>query len=369
MAVAVEMAAHPATDLFPMMGDEELGRLAADIRERGLLVPIVTHQGKVLDGRNRLRACQIAGVEPQTEPWTGIGSPTAWVISINLHRRHLTASQRAAIAVDAEALFAREAKERQGTRTDIKEKVPESVGQARDQAAAMFNVNPHYVTDAKKLAAESPDLFESVRQGDQTITEAKRKAKERKRETKRADNRALVEQTTPPERVALGRFETVVLDPPWDWGDEGDADQLGRARPTYATMPIAEIAALPVPDLAANNAHLYLWITNRSLPKGFALLEAWGFRYVTCLTWCKPSFGMGNYFRGQTEQVLFGVRGSQPLLRKDVGTWFAAARGIEHSSKPDAFYALVESCSPGPWLEMFQRRPRPGWVGWGAEVQ
>jgi N6-adenosine-specific RNA methylase IME4 len=161
---------------------------------------------------------------------------------------------------------------------------------------------------------------------------------------------------------------TVVLDPPWDWGDEGDSDQLGRARPTYATMTIEEIAALPIPAVAAANAHIYLWITNRSLPKGFALLESWGFRYITMLTWVKPSFGMGNYFRGSTEQVLFGVKGSLPLLRNDVGTHFLADRAGQHSSKPPAFFDLVETCSPGPWLEMFSRQPRPGWAAWGAEA-
>jgi N6-adenosine-specific RNA methylase IME4 len=132
-------------------------------------------------------------------------------------------------------------------------------------------------------------------------------------------------------------------------------------------MSIEQIEALPISDLADKNAHIYLWITNRSLSKGFRLLEAWGFRYVTCLTWIKPSFGMGNYFRGSTEHVLFGVRGSLPLLRADVGTHFAAPRPGEHSSKPDAFYKLVESCSPGPWLEMFSRQQRPGWTTWGAE--
>jgi len=85
------------------------------------------------------------------------------------------------------------------------------------------------------------------------------------------------------------------------------------------------------------------------------------------VTWCKPSIGLGSYFRGSTEHFLFGVRGTLPLLRRDVGTWFDADRG-ENSEKPEKFYQLVESCSPGPWLEMFARRERPGWKYWGAEV-
>ncbi len=105
------------------------------------------------------------------------------------------------------------------------------------------------------------------------------------------------------------------------------------------------------------------------LPQSFALLYAWGFRYAGFLTWCKPNIGMGAYFRGQTEHVIFGVKGSQPLKRHDVGTWFAAPVGPKaHSSKPPSFYELVESCSPGPYLEMFSREQRDGWLMWGADA-
>lgn len=223
----------------------------------------------------------------------------------------------------------------------------------------------------RQLAADRDRVVEQIRTAtdpeELSRTRLLRTEKEHRRDARRDENRVLVEQA--PRLADLGeRFSAIVLDPPWDWGDEGDADQLGRARPTYATMPLEEIAAEPIGELAAENAHLYLWITNRSLPKGFGLLERWGFRYVTMLTWVKPSIGMGNYFRGSTEQVLFGVRGSLPLLRADVGTYFMAPRPPQHSQKPDEFYALVESCSPGPWLEWPARRARPGWVVSGAEV-
>ena len=133
-------------------------------------------------------------------------------------------------------------------------------------------------------------------------------------------------------------------------------------------MSIDELMALPVTDCADEDAHLYLWVTNLALPCAPALVEHWGFRYATCLTWNKPSFGMGYYFRGQTEHILFGVRGSQALRRHDVGTSFHWDRGGPHSTKPLEFFDLVESCSPGPYLEMFARPPRPGWTVWGAEA-
>lgn len=225
-------------------------------------------------------------------------------------------------------------------------------------------------SQAQKLAALPVEEFEKVAARETSLTEVKREIKERAREQHREQNRVVVEQTKPVDLWASGaKFSTIVIDPPWDWGDEGDIDQMGRARPTYQTMPISDLAALPIASVADADSHMYLWITNRSLPKGFALLDGWGFRYITCITWVKPSFGMGNYYRGQTEQVLFGVRGSLMLRRRDAATVIHAPRGSGgHSSKPDEFYAMVESCSPGPYLDMFSRRDRPGWRSWGAEV-
>lgn len=145
---------------------------------------------------------------------------------------------------------------------------------------------------------------------------------------------------------------------------------MGRAKPDYATMPLEDLFRLPIPELSDEDCHLYLWVTNRSLPKAFDLMETWGFRYITALTWPKPWYGLGNYFRGQTEHVLFGVKGSQPLRRKDASTLLPAwNRGPDgHSSKPPEFYRLVESCSPGPYLDMFSRNRPADWIGWGADA-
>ena len=294
-------------------------------------------------------------------------------------RRHLSSSQKAVIALDILPMLEAEAHERKRIGAENRhnnsqdvEQVPHpgrESGKARDAVAKITGTNPRYVSDAKKLSAEAPDLLDDVRTGNKSITLAKRELKERDREQVRQANRELVNNTMPlAETAPVARYQTVVLDPPWDWGDEGDCDQYGRARPTYATMSLSEIMALPINDLIQPNAHIYLWITNRSLPKGFDILEQWGFRYITVITWVKPSFGMGNYFRGSTEHILFGVRGSLPLLRKNAPTHLYADRPGKHSGKPDEFYDMVQTCSPGPWLEMFSRKPRNGWVAWGAEA-
>jgi N6-adenosine-specific RNA methylase IME4 len=205
-----------------------------------------------------------------------------------------------------------------------------------------------------------------TRAGFRTTVQRKKKAKEHDRH--RAENAKKV-ATVPDPTTLESVFSTIVVDPPWDWGDEGDGNQFGRAKHQYKSWSIEQIEALPVLKLADKDCHLYLWITNRSMPKGFRLLDAWGFRFVTILTWPKPSFGMGNYFRGQTEHVLFGVRGSLELKRKNASTllptWKRGPGG--HSSKPPEFLEFAESCSPGPYLEMFSRSKRKGWSSWGED--
>lgn len=224
------------------------------------------------------------------------------------------------------------------------------LGKSRDEYDA-------FVADAVELAsilkAEPHLLFD---------TNLKRLINEAKRRRERFNDKCGVAKVQP---IPDGPFSTISIDPPWDWGDEGDSEQFGRAMPTYKTMPFAEIKNLPVLSRAKPDCHLYLWITNRSLPKGFELLDTWGFRFITLLTWGKPHYGMGNYFRGQTEQIMFGVKGSLPLLRHDVGTLFQFNRGNNHSSKPDGIFDVLASCSPEPRLEMFARTPHEGWIPWG----
>lgn len=230
---------------------------------------------------------------------------------------------------------------------------------------------PHWRTlyELTKLSDEefNAKLIDGTINPEMERKDAAHARKEQEREARRVANRAKIANLAGDVIPLDLKFPTIVIDPPWDWGDEGDVDQLGRAKPDYATMTIEQLMDFTmVSDHADVDCHLYLCITNRSLPKGFALLERWGFRCVTMLTYVKPSFGMGNYFRGQTEQILFGVKGSQPLKRKDVGTAFHLPRGTDgHSSKLAEMFEMIESVSPGPYFEIFSRCERPDWTSWG----
>src|SRR5258708_31617474 len=110
-------------------------------------------------------------------------------------------------------------------------------------------------------------------------------------------------------------------------------------------------------------------VTNKSLPKGFILLERWGFRYAACMTWCKPTMTSGNYFCFSSDHILFATRGSLELARRDVGTWFDWPARAMDREKPDQFYDLVKTCSPGPYAVLFSRKPRDGWFCWTGEIE
>jgi N6-adenosine-specific RNA methylase IME4 len=138
-------------------------------------------------------------------------------------------------------------------------------------------------------------------------------------------------------------------------------DFVGRGRPDYACMTQEELLALPVADWAEKNCHLYLWVTNAMFPEAIALMAKWGFRHNTVLTWAKPHYGMGTHFRGQTEHVIFGIRGTLAARASNISTLFEAPAG-KHSEKPDKFYEIVRAASYPPYGEAFQRKARSDFV-------
>lgn len=180
----------------------------------------------------------------------------------------------------------------------------------------------------------------------------------------------------PPLPSIAGGFKTILADPPWRFSNRtGKVAPEHRRLDRYGTMDLEAIKALPVGDVAAGDAHLYLWVPNALLIEGIEVLQAWGFRYVSNIIWAKrrkdggpDGRGVGFYFRNVTEPILFGVRGSMRTLAPARSTVnMIETRKREHSRKPDEQYELIESCSPGPYLELFARYARPGWSAWGNE--
>jgi N6-adenosine-specific RNA methylase IME4 len=174
-----------------------------------------------------------------------------------------------------------------------------------------------------------------------------------------------------------GQFGTVLADPPWQFSNRtGKMAPEHRRLQRYPTMKLQEIMELPVSQIAAEKSHLYLWVPNALVLEGLEVMKRWGFTYKTNIVWYKvrkdggpDGRGVGFYFRNVTELVLFGVRGKLRTLRPGrTQVNILATRKREHSRKPDELYDIIESCSPGPYLELFARHERKNWTQWGNEV-
>ena len=168
------------------------------------------------------------------------------------------------------------------------------------------------------------------------------------------------------------KYHTIYADPPWL--ERGGGKIKRGADRHYPLMKTSEIMALDIAGICADDAHLYLWVTNNFLPDGLKVMEAWGFRYVTTITWMKDRQGLGQYFRGITEHCLFGVKGHLPYKLDENGkrcqglTGFTAPR-TEHSRKPEEMRDMIRRVSYGPYVELFAREPHEGWDVWGDEVK
>lgn len=180
------------------------------------------------------------------------------------------------------------------------------------------------------------------------------------------------------DKTLQRQFGTILIDPPWRFTNRtGKISPEHKRLHRYDTMSFQEIGQLPVNELVASKAHLYMWCPNALLPEGLTIMNQWGFKYKSNIVWYKirkdggpDGRGVGFYFRNVTELLLFGVKGSIRTLnpgRTQVN--IISTRKQEHSKKPIEAYELIERCSIGPFLELFAREKREGWMQWGNELE
>jgi ParB-like chromosome segregation protein Spo0J len=244
------MQVHPVAALFPMLAEEELRELAEDIKANGLLHPIVIQGDMLLDGRNRLAACQQAGVAPTYREYEG-DSPFQFILSANLHRRHLNPSQKAVLAADIEPYFAEEAKKRMvtsapgvyGGKPPV-ESLPQAVLKSRDQAAAAVGVSGKMVSDAKAIKRDAPEQLDKIKRGETTVNKAKKAIKAQKQE---ASRRTLIEagkQVEPSDRwhiyhadmqkwTAPRQYDCIITAPPCAKGNLSLLEVLAEKAPEW----------------------------------------------------------------------------------------------------------------------------------------
>ena len=365
------IAFHEYADLFPLSSDEELETLAADITQNGQRYPVLLYEGKILDGRNRYRACGLADIKPVMEEYTG-PDPLGMVISLNLRRRHLSESQRAMIASNV-------ANMRQGERTDLLQICRRS----QSEAAEMLNVSLRSVASAAKVKEYGiPELGEAVTRDEISVSEAAKLAEMepefQKRVMKKVSSgeakkvkdavRRVKHEDRPNIPAPAGKYRVIYADPPWKYGNSG-LDDYGHAERHYPTMSIKELSALPVKELTEDNAVLFLWATSPLLEECFEVIRAWGFEYKTSFVWDKVGHNMGHYNSVRHEFLLVCTRGS---CTPDNLKLFDSVQTIEksgrHSEKPEEFRQIIDTLyTYGNKIELFARQPAKGWVVWGNE--
>lgn len=421
---------HPLADMFPLVEGEEFAALVEDVREHGLREPIRLWRGAILDGRNRYRAlvaaerisrdCRAAhliadrlAIDCSSVPVEGL---PRLVVSLNLRRRHLSASQRALVAAE----FARLT--HGGVRVRAEQEANLPLDQARiADAAGALQVSPRMVREARGLMAEAPaeviadvraghlavhDARDTVRQARAAlghrgealdpdavaeayrVIRAEREADEARKKAARlaarlaarAERQEALAGKIVEANAALAieerRYGVIYADPEWQWEAYSEAGMSRAAENHYPTSRTEDIAARPVGRLAARHCVLLLWATAPRLPDALAVLSAWGFTYKSHLVWVKRApdgalqQGTGYWARNAHELLLIGTRGAPPCPAMGMqGPSVVEAERGAHSAKPVCFAEWIEAHWPDvPKIELNARVARAGWVAWGAEA-
>lgn len=380
------MEFHEAANIFPLLEGKEFNELVKDIEQNGLMQPILVDAKTqtIIDGRNRYRACQVAMVKPVFDWWEG-DDPVSFVVSLNLHRRHLNESQRAMVAAKIANL---EKGDNQHTQI---------CGTSQAQAAEQLQVSERSVSAAKRTVDRgTPELVQAVERGEVAVSTAAvitelpkeeqaeviakgekeilakakeiRQAKTDQRRAERIERVQIATHEPTPLEQLNKRYPVIYADPPWQYDFAKDsADEIEEH---YPTMSITEICALPVSDICTNDAVLFLWTTSPKLPEAFKVLDWWGFTYRTCQIWDKEWIGPGYYFRQQHEILIVATKGNLPV--PEPSNRFPSVyreRRTEHSKKPQKYYEFIDAMYPElPKIELFSRNTREGWDVWGNQV-
>ena len=362
---------HPLADIFPEMSDIELGSLADDIAENGVLHTLVLYEGKILDGRHRYWAAQAAGIDPADIPTRELPAgtdPVSYVVSTNIKRRHLDETQRSMIAGRLPRLQHGQKTSDEGSQTKS----------SLSERAAMLNVGTTSVKAAEKvLESGAPELIAAVDAGEVSVSDAAKvagfphEAQVAVLEAHRAgsgatlasarklsENAELAAQPAPD--FPQGKYATIVIDPPW---------QVDTELP-YPTMSLDEIAELDLPSLAADDCWLFLWTLHKYHQDCFRLLDRWGFRYRWQMIWGKDS---GRQFQGTPatnyEGCIIASKGAPRFATTKDFALLNQWPTREHSEKPIEFYELLARVTPAPRIDIFGRTAREGFEGWGKEYQ
>jgi N6-adenosine-specific RNA methylase IME4 len=371
---SVKMEFHEIANLFPMMTEDRLISLAENIKAEGLHHPLIIYEGKILDGRNRYKACEMAGVEPSYEGFNG-NNPWEYVWSENAERRDITDDKRYLIwkkkcekseaweaqktAIHAEANRKRSESQAGIPKSEMKERACTTSSRTSGQPeriakAEASRTNRGAVARGDVLAENRPDLADRVIYNDLSMTAALREMKRDALKDKVQD-------------IPSGKYRIIYADPPWSYSNSG-LDDYGHAERHYPTMSIDDICNIPIPE-TEDNAVLFIWVTSPMLEDSFKVIKAWGFKYKTSFVWDKVKHNFGYYNSVRHELLLIATKGSCVPDNKELHDSVVSIERKIHSEKPEEFRKIIDSLySSGNRIELFARTEKDGWDAWGNEA-
>ncbi|HEV7344172.1 MAG TPA: MT-A70 family methyltransferase [Devosia sp.] len=399
----MSIPAHPYAELFPMLSVSDGASLREDLASSGQRERIILLDGMVLDGRNRQQQLEALGLVDGEVPPEGSdlwltryrrflpaqdGDPLAFVLSLNLHRRHLDDSQRAMVAARIANLGNGQKKSsanlQSTTQPDAADRLhvsTRSVASAREviehgapeliarvdagevAVSAAADVAKLPVDEQLRILREShPREFRAAAKEHRGVVQAEKKERRAEREAELGARQAAL-----PDK----RFGVVLADPEWKFVPYSAESGMDRAADNhYPTSTLDVIKSRPVADIAADDCALLLWATVPMLPQALEVMAAWGFAYKSHAVWMKDQIGTGYWFRNQHELLLLGTRGVVPAPA--MGDQFRSALAYplgEHSAKPPFAHEIAEAYWPSlAKIELNARARRPGWDAWGFEA-
>ncbi len=379
-------------NLIRPLTDEEFKVLEDNLKNNGCRDPItVLEDNTIIDGHNRYKICRNHNIEYRTFTQEGLDTEAdikLWMLYNQIGKRNYNNFDKSLVAIEIEKLEQVKAKERQGTRNDLKEdNIPldlvqsknesdisetnqsnirseltesNAAGKSLEKAAKAVGVGYGTVYKTKQILAKAPEeVIEKVRKGDVSVDRAYQKIQ-------RAERLEKNQATEWPE----GKYRVIYADPPWKYGDERSGGSYGGAIDHYPTMSKEELLNLPVKDLADDDAVLFIWATSPLFQDSFDILESWGFKYKTQFIWDKVKHNMGYYNSVRHEHLLIATKGScTPDNKKLFDSVQTIERTDKHSEKPEEFRKIIETLyTYGNKVELFARTAPEGWVAYGNEI-
>ena len=364
--------------VLPDLSESDFGALKADISARGVLVPVEYDEDEnILDGHHRVRACVELGISD----WPrfvrkGLSEPEKRLHArqLNLARRHLNQAQKRDLIADQLREAPEKSNRQLATGLGVDHK---TVAAVRAEGEAGGEI-PHHKTRIGKDGVSQParkpirtayvDPTPEGKREALGVVKAIRAENANARREERLDNLAEIAKGNTDLDTST-RYPVIYADPPWRYENPPMGATSRSIENHYPTMTLAEICAMPVSDLATDDAMLYMWATAPKLVECLEVVKAWGFEYRTNMVWDKEKIGMGYHARNQHEILLICKRGEipPPAAGKQPSSVHREAR-TEHSAKPEFYHEMIEGFYPQlPKIELFCRSARDGWSVWGNQ--